>query len=111
VGGGFFKSMSVTNDAFGYRNMIGPQLYPVLSFAANDRHTLSGYFRFSPTLDGLFIYPADKNYELAFGFTWAYQISPRFTLPVTAEVALVRLSFPRTDIFNNTYTLSVGFGL
>ena len=46
AGGGYYTSLSATNDLFGY-SIAGPQLFPVFRRTLNRNTSVSGYFKFS----------------------------------------------------------------
>ncbi len=71
-----FATSLTTKERFGYANLAGPQIYPVLRRRMGERSFMSGYFKYSPIMDGMSVLSLN-NAEVAFGlgYTWRPQTS------------------------------------
>lgn len=48
AGGGYFTTMFTSGSSFGFRNMLGPQVFPVLRLSVSKLNSLATYFKYSP---------------------------------------------------------------
>ena len=68
-GGWYYSTMIASNDAFGFKNISGPQLFPVLRRTLNNGHAISSYVKFSPVSSSLGFLSLSNN-ETAFGLSY-----------------------------------------
>ncbi len=64
--GGFYTSTVSSNSSFGFKNLMGLQIYPEATHRLDARNSLVGYFKFAP----LFGFSLTDR-EFALGASWA----------------------------------------
>jgi hypothetical protein len=109
LGGVYYTTMWVTHNAFGFRNLAGPQLFPTIRRALKHGQTISGYLKYSPINDGLHVL-ALSNRELAGGLAFALPLGNGHPFAVTFDAANLALSFGGVTISSTTFTLGAGYG-
>jgi hypothetical protein len=110
--GAYYNTMIVTRDAFGYRNITGPQLFPLLKRTLGPRNTLYGYFKYSP-VGNRFALTSFDNREIAAGAGWVRSLKNGHPLTLSLDFAnLKQFSDTRVDTTTlvTTWTLSLGYG-
>lgn len=50
--GAYWTTTQSTQDLIGFKNMIGPQVFPVLRFKISNQIVLAGYYKYSPIFTG-----------------------------------------------------------
>jgi hypothetical protein len=107
----YYTTTFVPADRFGFRNMLGPQLYPNFRYTLNAESSLSGYIKFSPVSgEGIALLPA-SNYEFAVGSGYLRDLPGGRTWGVQLDLAQVQLEFSLVKIVSRTLTLGVSYGL
>lgn len=107
---GFYYTTSFTSSAdFGFGDISGPQLYPLL------RTTFSGgssswlYFRYSPIFSGFALLDL-SNAELAGGLGYSFPPSRNQQIfSIKFDIALLSLLLQNTSIQSDTYVLSANY--
>ena len=68
AGGFFYTSMYSSGINFGFRNLWGPELYPIVTRLINDKNRLDFYFKYAPVISQS---PVNlSNHELDVGVEW-----------------------------------------
>jgi hypothetical protein len=109
LGGAYVRSMLVTNNAFGFPAMVGPELYPRLSVRVGRAGAIEAYARFAPVMNGMTLMPV-TNREISGGIAWR--------APTGAQGISYRVGVEYSDLHLNvqgfstqTSTLLLGAGL
>lgn len=89
-GGISYASMWVTRNAFGYKNVLFPQLYPSLQRALSPRQALTLHFKYAALGSG-FLSFSDPSRELAAGLTWSYLLKNQKPLSLLLDWSDTRL--------------------
>ena len=110
MSGAYYATSFATPAAFGYHNLIGPQLFPVFRRALNGSGYLSGYMKFSPIMTGLSFLSLSSS-ELAFGAGYGLTSSSSgHTMGVTLDVSLLRLALiPDGAVRSRSMTLGIAY--
>ena len=109
--GYYAKTMTVSGAAsFGYRNMLGPQLFPTIEKTWAGKHTTSAYLKYAVVMDNFtsLLSPIGCR-EWAAGVGYRYRLSSGAEIPVTLDASWIHLELPRALVDNTTYTLNVGY--
>ena len=69
AGGGYFATMYTSGRTFGYRNMFGPQIFPVIRRSIGEKDTVGTYFKYSPVSQGGSSF-SFSSHELATGISF-----------------------------------------
>lgn len=113
--GWYYTTMFVTSDTFGFRNMAGPQLYPLLIGQLSGGKVLSFYAKYSPIIGLGF-----GNREIAGGM--GYSIPLKNGHPIIFNLDYANVSFDiigqqtasgeriDTAIRSSSISLSAGYG-
>lgn len=113
-GGAYYTTMFVSGDAFGFKNMSGPQIYPVLTHELSSQTQLSTYFKYSPVSKSFSEFSLG-NREIAGGLavTWKKQNSKTISLGVDlADIKLTVLQGVQSvAIHSQSVSGGVTFGL
>jgi hypothetical protein len=105
----YYTTTLVTNNAFGFTNMFGPQLYPTLQRLVGRKDVVGAYLKFSPMMDGLSFFGL-ANRELAAGLSWTRPLPRERFLSASVDYAAFRLDYSRINIQSNSFSLSLGYG-
>jgi hypothetical protein len=110
MAGVYYTTTLSSNGNFGYKNVAGPQLFPVLHRALRNGGIWSAYLKFSPISDGL-SFLSLSNSELAAGLTlrpWSTRVSGvNFTL----DASLLTLQTRVGAVKSNSVSLGLGYSL
>lgn len=108
--GFYYTSMFVSTDLFGFRNMMGPQLFPSIRRTLKNGNNISGYLKFSPISNNATSISFSSS-ELALG--GAYTIVQRnfHPLSITLDIAKLSLQIETVKMLSTSYSLGVGYGL
>jgi hypothetical protein len=103
---GVYYNTSFSDIGFG--NMMGPQLYPELSYIFSNGHSLHAYGKFSPALSSDYSISFSDNRELAAGLHYSFPITPVNRLTIGLDLSQLMLSVAPNWGATNTYSLSGG---
>lgn len=104
--GFYFTTMFVTNDAFGFKNLMGPQLFPVVRKNLS-KGAVSGYLKFSPVAASISIQNL-SNRELAFGAGYSRPLANGRVVSVNLDFANLALLIDNVPISSTSISLSAG---
>lgn len=114
MSGVYWVSMFVTGNEFGFNNLMGPQVFPVLRKMMPSGDSIVGYGKFSPVGSGLSFLNLG-NREIAFGASYIHRLSGFHALSVGLDFSDLRLSIPNedqsaiVDIASRSISLGVGY--
>ncbi len=110
--GVYYSTTFVTNDAFGHKDLAGPQIYPSISRGFSNGSDITAYFKFSPISQRLSL-KSLESYELATGI--GYKLPVRvFDRPVSSTFDFVvdRILMSATEAaYFRSMTFSFSLGL
>ena len=110
LAGMYYTTMFVTTNSFGFRNLAGPQFFPVITRAFKNGSSMTGYFKFSPISSG-FAIRSFSNRELAFGLSYALALPNKHPLSFSLDVANVHFKLDRyLGITYDSSSISFGAG-
>lgn len=109
MAGAYYATMFVTDHAFGYNNVSGPQLYPTLQKYFSNGDIGSIYMKYSPVSNSLGFLNLG-NREIASGVSWAHALGSR-SYSFNLDLANLHLDLSGIEIKSTTTTFSVGIGL
>jgi hypothetical protein len=107
-GGLYYLSMFVTNNAFGFSNMAGPQLYPTLRYDMASGNAIQLYVKVSPVTTGTGKLFADR--EIAGGGAYIIGLGGGHTMPITFDISSLLLHLEGVDISSSTVSFGFGYG-
>lgn len=112
-GGIYYQTTFVAENAYGFANLIGPQLYPTLTYEIGRNRAFHLYAKYSPILSGAAVLPLN-NREIAAGLGYRWMTSDM--QPVVLGLDLSQLRFitdaPQLNETNlESETLSASFGI
>lgn len=109
-GGLFYTTMLVAGNVYGFRNMAGPQIFPVLSHRFENRNQLSTYFKFSPVATaGSAFTPGNR--EIAAGGAYAWRLRNLKTIAFSIDLADLTLNVPQSGQTIEIRSRSVSAGI
>jgi hypothetical protein len=94
------------NEKFGFQNLMGPQLYPVIRYGIG-AHSVSAYMKYSPVGENSNI-KSLANRELAGGLGWAMPLGQTRRFSVNLDAADLSLSFEDIVVKSQSLSLSAG---
>ena len=106
-GGLYYTTMWVAENAYGFRDMMGPQLFPSVSRELDNGATASAYFKFSP-VGGKFSVLSLSNHEIAFGGAYALPEKDGRRISLTLDVAFMKLDLERYGFRMSSSSVSLG---
>ncbi|MEK6706198.1 MAG: hypothetical protein AABZ06_10450 [Bdellovibrionota bacterium] len=117
LAGLYYTTMFVNNNALGFKNMSGPQLFPMLRRTLTPQQWVFGYFKFSPVASGLRLnFMRLENREIAAGSGWVKALKNGKAISVMIDISKLSLNFEDSlrgsvSIISTSYTLSAGISI
>lgn len=102
--GGYFATTWVSPNDFGFSNVYGPQLFPVIKRKLRDEKTLNFYFKISPVTDGFSVLSLSSR-ELATGLALDGFKFKNYNFALTLDVANLILNLSGATIQSTSTTL------
>lgn len=109
MGGAYYTTMFTSQGSFGYANVGGPMLYPVVRRLLSGGDSIGGYFKFSPVSNG-FAFLSLLNRELAFGMNWVHRFRG-WKRPVLFSLDYANLDLHVQAVHVTSTSLTLGVGL
>jgi hypothetical protein len=107
--GGFYSTMLVTNNAFGYTSLLAPEIFPVLKRMLTEKDGLSAYFKFVPLGAGIFNFGFNQR-QLEMGLFYERTLANSHSLNAGLDFSdLVYNPAPATTITSEALTLKLGY--
>ncbi len=110
MAGVYYTTMFVTDDKFGFRNLMGPQFYPVVRRFFANGSSLGGYFKYSPVGDGAALSNLSDR-EIGAGISYGFGRRNGNPVSVAFDVANLGLVVDGSTISSTSYSLGVSMGL
>jgi len=107
-GGGYYTTTLVNGNLFGFKDVAGPQLYPVFIRAFGGARSVAMYAKYSPILIG--IRPSFSSREFAAGASFSFPVSYARNLILVLDYADLSLNFTAPDAAVRSRSLSLGLG-
>ena len=107
--GAYYMTMFVTNNSFGFSNLLGPQFFPVLRKTLNDNNSIFFYFKYSPILANWKFRP-QGNREIAVGTGWIIPIGQEKTLSFSLDYSNLKLVIQTITAKSQSVSFGVGYG-
>jgi hypothetical protein len=102
MGGYYYTTMFVSPSNFGFENMTGPQLFPVIRRTLRNQDSILFYAKYSPVSAGsISLQPSSR--EIAGGFTYSHLLSNGHSIPFSLDISNLSAS---ATINNSTGSLS-----
>jgi hypothetical protein len=109
-GGIYYTTTLPTAGAeFGFKNMWGPEIYPVLDRALANGNHIYGYAKFSPIMDG-FSFLSLSNREIAFGAGWVHPLSNGRSWSIGLDLAQFEFTVTDSHVTSNSISIGAGYG-
>lgn len=107
--GGYFTTMFVTDNTFGYSNVSGPQFFPTITRSFSNGDSATAYVKFSPIAQSLsLLTPANR--ELALGGAWNHRLQNGQVLSLSLDFATLSLTTSSGKAIRST-TTTIGAGV
>jgi hypothetical protein len=113
--GGYYTTMSVSPNSFGFQNLSGPQFFPVLRRALNQGDSISSYFKISPVSAGGISLTNLSSRELALGVTYNKNLKNGHSMPFSIDYSNLQSSVETSDgsavvpVAVTSLTLGIGY--
>ena len=105
---GTYFNTAVTD--LGFKNMIGPQIFPEVSYRFQHSKMVTAYFKFSPILVGSsFNLKSDR--EVALGIGYRYLFLNGKSIGITLDYSQLDAVAGSIEAHTQTTTLGLGYGL
>jgi hypothetical protein len=86
MGGYYYTTMFVSPAAFGFENMTGPQLFPVIRRTLRNQDCILFYAKYSPVSSGsISLQPSSR--EIAGGITYSHLLSNGHSIPFSLDIS------------------------
>ncbi|MFL5813887.1 MAG: hypothetical protein ACJ763_09950 [Bdellovibrionia bacterium] len=113
--GGYYTTMSVSTNNFGFKNLSGPQFFPVLRRALSQGDSVSTYFKISPVSAGGISVTNLNSREMAFGVTYNKNLKNGHSIPFSIDYSNLKSEIESDDgtakvpVQLNSLTFGVGY--
>ena len=113
--GAYYASMFVTANLFGYSNVFGPELYPLIKYTFAKGDSASAYLKYSPITNGLSVLSL-SNREFAVGGAYSHRLRNGHPLSLMLDFADLSASLPDSSgqsrgVESISVSISAGYGL
>jgi hypothetical protein len=112
--GGYYTTMIVSPNTFGFQNLSGPQVFPVLRRALSHGDSISSYLKFSPVSAGGIGISTLSSRELAFGVTYNMNLKNGHSMPFSIDYSNLKSSIDvpeaSTSVPVSVSSLTFGIG-
>ena len=114
LGGWYYTTMIVTNNALGFKNLAGPQIYPLLRRRLSGGKSVFAYMKFAPIIAVSYSF---DNRELAFGGGYGWKTKSGRPLSLNLDYADFKFTARDTTneidvpIKTSSISLSFAYGL
>jgi hypothetical protein len=111
VGGGlYYTTTLVTGGSFGFFNLTGPQIFPVLRRNFNNGNYASGYLKYSMISYGSHLL-SPSQYEAAGGASYGWRMSNGNHFSANLDIARLSLVIPEGNVTSTSVSLGIGYSL
>lgn len=108
MGGLYYTTTFETNNSVGFKDMAGPQIFPVLSREFRRGESGFAYLKYAPMLDGAAVTFRGREYAAGLGYSIQSERIKR-PVSVTLDYSQLRLNFENLLLIRSqTLTLGVG---
>jgi hypothetical protein len=105
MAGGYFATSFSSPSTFGYANIFGPQLYPVLQRGLSKNRLVWAYGKYSPIMSGGSLLTFD-NAEIALGGGFSFSpLKSGHVVSATLDLSILELQFTGGSVQSTTVTL------
>jgi hypothetical protein len=104
----YYTTMFVASRAFGFQNLMGPQLYPSISRQIGD-YSIAGYFKFCPVGAG-FNLATFTDREMAGGVQFRFPVRNQKVYSIGLDIADLRVKIDGTQVSTTSVSLSASYG-
>jgi hypothetical protein len=111
MGGVYYNTMMTTPSVFGYRNVAGPQLYPLIRYRMNNRSSISTFLKFSPVSRKGFDFLGLSSYEASTGVTYGTPLGGTTGMVIAANYSHLKLALPELGASLTLKTISFSVGI
>ena len=109
LGGGYFATMFVSNELFGYQGVMGPQIYPSIQRELSSGSILTAYAKYSPVSQGGSLIDL-KSREWAIGAGWINPLKDGRQFSINVDIADLLVIGSTTSARSQSFTVGVGYG-
>ena len=107
AGGLYYTTMITSGVAFGFRNMLGPQIFPTVRRSLGPKKMLGAYFKYSPVDQaGSFGF---SSHETAGGLSYTRLLKNRKSISYTLDYSRISINLAET-ITASSLTGGVAYG-
>jgi hypothetical protein len=108
MGGLYYLSASTTDNSFGFQNLMGPQIFPVLSRTFNSGSTLSISAKYAPVGTGFTVDPSSR--EIAGGIAWSQSSQLAHPISYSFYISDLSAQVEKIRVESSSFGLSIGVG-
>ena len=105
AGGFYYMTMFSSGTKFGYSDLWGPELYPIVTYSLNPKNALSFYLKYSPNASNFS--PNFNNHEAATGAEWTKLYQNKRS--ITFKVEFLQDAFSQSGL--STQSNAINFGV
>lgn len=108
MGGAYYTTMLTSRDSkIGFENLMGPQIYPTISYLLDKSNTLGGYFKFS-AVGSAFSLNSFSDHEIAFGSSLQRTVASGRVFTLSADFSQLNVLIDPVQITSQSLSLSGG---
>lgn len=109
MAGFYYVTTTFSMPLYGFQDMSGPQLFPVIRRDFSRGRSASAYLKYSPVSDGWKKFLSLSNCELAVGASYSWPAFGKTPLSITMDFSTINLTLPQDfDYAAKDTTMSLG---
>ena len=109
VGGFYYTTMLPSGQSFGYDNLWGPEIYPILSYTLNAKNSFHFYYKYAP------VYAQDSvsfsDHESDMGVEWARLRRKKRTISIKLDLLQDQFIEQGANTQSTAINLGVSYGV
>ena len=109
--GWYYTSLLTSNNSFGYKNMVWPQFFPVITRELKTGDVVTLNIKFAPMLDG-FSFVGLSSHELAMGAGFQHFLNSGHPISLNMDFSNTNINVAAKNVAIKTssFSLSAGYG-
>ena len=107
--GAYYTTMFTSGIGFGFRDLWGPQIFPVLRRDLTHGNIVSACFKYSPVTSGSSV--GFSNHELAAAVSYIHLLPNLRSISGTLDYSNIQIRLPTGNASDSSITLGAAYGL
>lgn len=104
----YYTTMFTSGETFGFQNMIGPQVFPVLRLDLSHGNSMGAYFKYSPVTSPSSV--GFASHEFATGLAYTHLLPGGHSVSVTFDYSYLQVNVAGASATSTNVTIGASYG-